>query len=207
MKSNLTEVVFILDRSGSMYDLTDETIGGFNAFVDKQKQDEGETLLTTVLFDDKYEILHNGVNIKNIAPMTTNEYWARGYTALYDAIGRTINDVGARLAATAESERPSHVIFVITTDGYENGSREFTQAKVREMIEHQTDKYNWEFLFLGANIDSRAVGTNIGIKATNTANFTASSVGVDSVFRSVDCAVSELKSVGTVPTTWSDSLR
>lgn len=120
INTNLTEIVFILDRSGSMMSLTNDTIGGFNSFVEKQKNEPGEALLTTILFDDQYEILHNGMNLRDVQPMTKDQYWARGMTAMYDAIGKTINEVGRRLSDTTEEQRPGKVIFVITTDGLEN---------------------------------------------------------------------------------------
>jgi len=129
MKNNLTEIVFILDRSGSMCSLVNDTIGGFNSFIEDQKQEDGEALLTTILFDDQYEILHNGVNIKTVKPMTTKEYSARGMTALLDAIGKTINTVGDRFNKLDEDNKPSKVIFVITTDGQENQSKEFKLKK------------------------------------------------------------------------------
>ena len=173
MKENLTEIVFILDRSGSMSSLTTDTIGGFNSFIDTQKQEDGEAILTTILFDDQYEILHNGVDIKTVKPLTSKEYSARGMTALLDAIGKTINTVGERLNKTNEDDKPSKVIFVITTDGQENSSKEFTQSKVKEMIEHQTNNYSWQFMFLGANIDAVSTAQSFGISGQFASNYTA----------------------------------
>lgn len=207
MNTNLTEIVFILDRSGSMMGLTDDTIGGFNSFVEKQKNEPGEALLTTVLFDDQYEILHNGMNLKEVQPMTRDQYWARGMTAMYDAIGKTINEVGHRLSETPEQYRPGKVIFVITTDGLENASREFTQAKVKEMIQHQTEKYSWDFIFLGANIDSVQQAKNIGISAEYAANYTATAQGTSSMYCAVDAAVSSHRHTGTISDSWADGLR
>lgn len=198
MKENLTEIVFLLDRSGSMYDLTSETIGGYNAFIDRQKSDPGEARLTTVLFDDEYEILHNGVNIKEVEPLTEKTYFVRGMTAMCDAIGKTINDVGRRLAETPEEERPSKVIFVITTDGYENASKEFTASAVKEMVKHQTDKYSWEFIFLGANIDAVAAGTAIGIKSDRSLNYTATAKGTSNLYSAVSASVSDYRVKGVV---------
>ena len=206
MNTNLTEIVFILDRSGSMMSLTDDTIGGFNAFIEKQKNEPGDALLTTILFDDQYEILHNGMNLKEVQPMTKDQYWARGMTAMYDAIGKTINEVGHRLSDIPEQYRPGKVIFVITTDGMENASREFTQAKVKEMIQHQTEKYSWEFIFLGANIDSVQQAKNIGISADFAADYCASVHGIDSMYCAVDAAVSSLRSTGTISACWADGL-
>lgn len=206
MNTNLTEIVFILDRSGSMMDLTEDTIGGFNSFVEKQKNEPGEALLTTILFDDQYDILHNGMNLKEVQPLTRDHYWARGMTAMYDAIGKAINEVGQRLSETPEQYRPGKVIFVITTDGMENASREFTQAKVKEMIQHQTEKYNWDFIFLGANIDSVQTAKNIGIRADYAADYVYNEIGVSSMYCAVDAAVSSARSTGTVSATWADAL-
>lgn len=203
---NLTEIVFILDRSGSMMPLTNDTIGGFNAFIEKQKNEPGEARLTTVLFDDQYEILHNGINIKNVEPMAKNQYWARGWTAMYDAIGKTINEVGSRLSDTPEDDRPGKVIFVITTDGMENASREFTQEMVKGMIQHQTEKYSWDFIFLGANIDSKQQAKNIGISEEYAANYTATAQGTRSMYFAADAAVSSHRHTGTIAACWADSL-
>ena len=162
MNRDLTEIIFLLDRSGSMAGLETDTIGGFNAFIEKQRQLEGETIVTAVLFDDRYEILWNGIDA-NKAILTDKEYYVRGSTALLDAVGKTILDVGYRLSKTSEETRPGKVIFVITTDGMENSSKEFTYEKVKELIKHQQEKYNWEFIFLGANIDAAKEAGNIGI--------------------------------------------
>jgi len=206
MKENLTEIVFILDRSGSMVNVVADTIGGYNAFIENQKKEPGEARLTTVLFDDKYEVIHDAVDLREVQPLTDAQYYARGTTALMDAIGRTINNVGERLAMTPESERPSKVIFVITTDGYENDSREFTRPKIKEMIEHQTNKYNWQFMFLGANIDATAEAQSIGISADYAANYEATSKGTTSLYCTMDTAVSTYRAVGEVNACWADSL-
>lgn len=206
MNTNLTEIVFILDRSGSMIGLEGDTICGFNAFIEKQKNEPGDALLTTILFDDQYEILHNGMNLKEVQPMTKDQYWARGTTAMYDAIGKTINDVGHRLSQTPEQYRPGKVIFVITTDGEENASREFNRSKVKEMIQHQTEKYSWEFIFLGANIDSVQQARSMGISADFAADYCASAQGTSSMYCAVDAAVSSLRSTGTISASWADGL-
>lgn len=190
MNQNLTEVIFVLDRSGSMGHLTDDTIGGFNSLIEKQKEDNnGEVKVTTVLFDDYYEMLHSCIDIKEIQPLTRKEYYARGTTAMLDAVGRTIDSIGERLAATPEEERPSQILFVITTDGYENASRKYSWEKVKSMIEHQRTKYNWNFIFLGANIDAEATGENLGIAKGFSKTYTASKVGTESVYRSVNNAL------------------
>ena len=195
MNTNRTEIIFLLDRSGSMGGLEGDTIGGFNSFIEKQIQHEGETILTAVLFDNMYEILWNGVNAQN-AKLTNNEYFVRGSTALLDAVGKTILDVGYRLSKTREDEKPGKVIFVITTDGLENASREFTYKKVKELIKHQQEKYNWEFIFLGANIDAEKEAGSIGISANNSYSFKASKAGVQDMYCMVSEAVSERRGRG-----------
>lgn len=209
MNQNLTEIVFILDRSGSMYSLEKETIGGFNSFVNQQRKEDGAAKLTTVLFDDRYEILHNGIDINEVPELTNKEYYSRGMTAMLDAIGKTINDVGDRLNKTEEAERLAKVIFVITTDGMENASTEFSKAQVKEMIERQQNEYSWQFLFLGANIDSVQEAGSLGINSNCTANYTASAVGTDSMYSAVSRGVSSYrKSVDNiVDKSWADEVK
>ncbi len=190
MNSNLTEIIFLLDRSGSMAGLESDTIGGFNAFVDRQKKLEGKTIVTTVLFDDQYEILWNGIDAEKIK-LTEDLYNVRGCTALLDAVGKTIIDVGYRLSQTNEENRPEKVIFVITTDGFENASREFTYKKVKELIKHQQEKYNWEFIFLGANIDAEKEADSLGISLENAYSFEASEKGVEIMYNMVSEAILE----------------
>ena len=198
MKENLTEIVFILDRSGSMMHLTADTIGGYNSMIEKQKQEPGEAKITTVLFDDNYEVLYDAVDIQNIEPMTTAQYYAHGCTALLDAVGRTINNVGARLNNTPEEERPSKVIVVITTDGYENSSHEFTRTQIKEMIEHQTNKYSWQFMFLGAEIDAVAEAESIGISGNWAVQTCATEIGTKSVYACLDSAITTLRGGGVM---------
>ncbi|MBM7619628.1 uncharacterized protein YegL [Bacillus tianshenii] len=190
MKNNLTEIIFLLDRSGSMSCLEQDTIGGFNTFIKKQCEHEGDTLLTTVLFDSQYEILWNGVDAKSVT-LKDKDYFVRGSTALLDAIGKTILDVGHRLANTKAEDRPNNVIFVITTDGEENSSREFTIAKVRDLIHHQQEKYSWEFIFMGANIDSEREAGNLGISKEMAYNFEATETGMAVMYDAVCEMVSE----------------
>lgn len=192
MNMNLTEIIFLLDRSGSMGGLENDTIGGFNSFIDKQIQLEGETIVTAVLFDDKYEILWNGVKADRVR-LTDQEYFVRGYTALLDAVGKTILDVGYRLARTREEERPGKVFFVIMTDGLENASREFTYIKVKELIRHQQEKYGWEFIFLGANIDVAKEARNLGIRQQNAHNYKATEDGIEQMYCIVHESVSKLR--------------
>jgi uncharacterized protein YegL len=193
MNKNLTEIIFLLDRSGSMAGLELDTIGGFNGFIKKQGQLEGETLVTTVLFDDEYEVLWNGI-AANQAILTEEEYYVRGSTALLDAVGKTILDVGYRFSKDSEELRPGKVIVVITTDGQENASKEFTYKKVKELIRHQQEKYNWEFIFIGANIDAAKEAESIGITMDNAYNFEASEKGVEKMYNIVSEAVMEKRS-------------
>ncbi|MEH7114130.1 vWA domain-containing protein [Neobacillus niacini] len=195
MNTNLTEIIFLLDRSGSMGGLESDTIGGFNAFIDKQRKLEGKTLVTTVLFDDQYEIIWNGVGAEKIK-LTDQEYYVRGCTALLDAVGKTILDVGYRLSKACEEERPGKVIFVITTDGFENASREFTYKKVKELIKHQQEKYNWEFIFLGANIDAEKEADSLGIDVSNAFSFEASKDGVECMYNLIAEEVVERRQAG-----------
>ncbi|MDR7074352.1 vWA domain-containing protein [Fictibacillus barbaricus] len=181
MNKNLTEIVFLLDRSGSMSGLEQDTIGGFNAFIEKQCELDGETLLTTVLFDNQYEILWNGIEAKK-AKLTDKDYYVRGTTALLDAVGKTILDVGYRLSNTNEEQKPGKVIFVITTDGMENASSEFNYEKVQQLIKHQQEKYSWEFIFMGANIDAIKEAESIGIQMDNAFNFEATEDGVEEMY-------------------------
>lgn len=190
MYRNCTEIIFLLDRSGSMGGLESDTIGGFNAFIEKQRNLEGETLVTTVLFDDRYEILWNGVDAKDVL-LTEKEYYVRGTTALLDAIGKTILDVGHRLARSRDEEGRRKVIFVITTDGLENASREFTREKIKYFIRHQQQKYDWEFIFLGANIDTVKEAGSLGIERHNAYNFEATEEGLKTMYCMVSEAVSE----------------
>lgn len=206
MNPNLTEIIFLLDRSGSMSHIADDTIGGYNSFIEKQKNEPGEARLTTVLFDDQYELLHDAVPLQDVQPLTRDTYFARGMTALMDAVGRTINSVGERLATTPEDERPSKVIFVITTDGLENYSREFDRQRVKNMIEHQTTKYSWQFMFLGANIDAAGEAESIGISRDYAANYAATDIGTDALFTTMSATVSDYRIKGAVDGAWASSL-
>ncbi|WP_240189764.1 vWA domain-containing protein [Bacillus sp. P14.5] len=192
MNKNLTEVVFLLDRSGSMAGLEIDTIGGFNGFVKRQAVMEGKAIITTVLFDDEYEVLWQGKPAETVK-LTEKEYYVRGCTAMLDAIGKTIAEVGHRLLKTPAGERPGKVIFAITTDGQENASREFSYEKINEMIRHQREIYNWEFIFMGANIDVAKEAENIGILAENAYDFDASEEGVEKMYSRMCEEVSEMR--------------
>lgn len=178
MKTNLTELVFILDRSGSMSGLESDTIGGFNSMLKKQQAEPGECRITTVLFDHYCEILHDRIDIKATSPITEKEYFVRGNTALLDAIGSTINKISSVRKNTAKKYRADKVLFVITTDGMENASREYGYDKIKAMIEHQKTKYSWEFLFLGANIDAVAVAHQFGVDKSRAQSFHNDSEGI-----------------------------
>ena len=171
MKANLTELVFILDRSGSMGGLESDTIGGFNFMLAKQQAEPGECVITTVLFDNLVEALHERIDIKAVSPITSKEYFVRGSTALLDAIGSTINKIGNVQKNTAEDYRAAKVLFVITTDGLENASHEFTYDKIKSLIQRQKEQYNWEFIFLGANIDAIEVAGRFGVDHTRAQSF------------------------------------
>ncbi len=164
MNSNLTELVFILDRSGSMAGLESDTIGGFNAMLEKQKREEGEAYLSAVLFSNNSTVLYDRVNIKKVEPMTERQYFVGGCTALLDAIGDTVHHIGNVHKYARREDRPAKTLFVITTDGMENASRRYTYDEVRRMIERQRDRYGWEFLFLGANMDAVSTARHFGIR-------------------------------------------
>lgn len=198
MKKNLTEIVFILDRSGSMAGLEDDTIGGFNAMIEKQKLEQGEALVSTVLFDNDSEVIHDRVDIQRIKPMTRNEYYVRGCTALLDAVGGAIHHIGNVHKYAREEDRPVKTLFVITTDGMENASRKYSYEKLKAMIERQKSKYGWEFLFLGANIDAAKEAARFGIGADRAANYHADSEGTNVIYETVSEAITQVR-CGAVP--------
>ena len=179
MKENLTELVFIVDRSGSMTGIADDVIGGFNSFLEDQKKVEGqEANVTVALFDNEYSLLYDNININEVEKLDRYKYQPRGMTALLDAIGRTVTSVGIRLANQPEEDRPSKVMVVIITDGYENSSLEYHAAGIKEMIKEQEEVYSWDFIFVAANMDVVTVGNDYGIVANKTMNFGATSKGV-----------------------------
>lgn len=187
---NLTEIVAILDRSGSMHSLTKATIGGFNSFLAEQKKNGGKARLTLAQFDDKYQIDYDGVDIQSVKDLNEETYIPRGNTALFDAVGKTIVTVGERLSKLKEEERPGQVIFLIITDGQENASREFkVAAKISEMVKHQTDKYNWTFTFLGGGDSAFSQATSLGIHTNNAYNYSANAIGTNNVYLSVSNGV------------------
>jgi len=193
MRKNLTELVFILDRSGSMAGLEDDTIGGFNAMIEKQKGEPGEAVVSTVLFDNESVVIHDRVDLQKITPMTRREYYVRGCTALLDAVGGAIHHIGNVHKYAREEDRPEKTLFVITTDGMENASRRYTYRRVREMIEHEKEKYGWEFLFLGANIDAAKEAARFGIHADRAANYHADSQGTGVIYETVNDAIHQMR--------------
>ena len=196
MKQNLTEIVFILDRSGSMAGLESDTIGGFNAMIAKQKREEGEALISTVLFDDESKVIHDRVDIREIKPMNSKDYCVGGCTALLDAVGKAIHHIGNVHKYAREEDRPARTLFVITTDGMENASREYTYSKVKNMIQNRKETCGWEFVFLGANIDAAAEAARFGIDADRAADYHADTLGTASVYEAMNeaiCAVCACK--------------
>ncbi len=198
MKKGLTELVFIIDRSGSMSGLESDTIGGFNAMLKEQQAVEGEAVVTTVLFDDKYEILHDRINIQAVAPLTNADYTVRGSTALLDAIGITLHKIRKVQRNTSEEFRAEKVMFIIITDGQENASRHYTAEMIRERIEHQKKKYGWEFIFFGANMDAIAEAGKIGINADRARNYSADSVGTQSAYSAMSAMSSAFRTGGAI---------
>lgn len=206
IKNGITELVFILDRSGSMSGLESDTIGGFNAMIEKQKKEEGECYVSTVLFDNISEVLHDRVKLSEIKPMTDEEYTVRGCTALVDAIGGAIHHIGNVHKYARPEDVPEHTVFVITTDGMENASRNYSSDKVKQMIERQKEKYGWEFLFIGANIDAVETASQYGIGSDRAVNYNADKVGTDILYKSVSAVVSNVRCSRPIGAKWSDEL-
>ena len=202
MKKNLTELVFILDRSGSMAGLEGDTIGGFNAMIEKQKSEPGEALVSTVLFDHESEVIHDRVDIQRIEPMTRNEYYVRGCTALLDAVGGAIHHIGNVHKYAREEDRPEKTLFVITTDGMENASRKYSYDRLKTMIRRQQEKYGWEFIFLGANIDAAKEAARFGISEDRAANYHADSKGTAVVYEAVSDAVCSVRASKPMSADW-----
>ena len=193
MKKNLTELVFILDRSGSMAGLEEDTIGGFNAMLEKQKREPGEAIVSTVLFDNASEVIHDRVDVQKIAPLTRDTYFVRGCTALLDAVGGAIHHIGNVHKYAREEDRPEKTLFVITTDGMENASRRYTYDRLKSMISRQKEKYGWEFLFLGANIDAAGEAARFGIDADRAANYHADSKGTGVIYEAVSETICHMR--------------
>lgn len=193
MRKGLTEVVFILDRSGSMSGLESDTIGGFNSMIEKQRKEEGEAFISTVLFDDQTEVLYDRVPVDKVEPMNDRQYYVRGCTALLDAIGGAIHHISNVHKYAREEDRPEKTLFVITTDGMENSSRIYDYKKVKKMVEIEKDKYGWEFLFLGANIDAIEVAGRFGIGADRAINYECDSEGTALNYKVLSDTVSAVR--------------
>lgn len=192
MRKGLTEVVFILDRSGSMSGLEADTIGGFNSMIEKQKKEEGEAFISTVLFDDRTEVIYDRVDVNKIEPMTDNQYYVRGCTALLDAIGGAVHHISNVHKYAREEDRPEKTLFIITTDGMENASRQYSYDKVKEMIEKKKEN-GWEFLFLGANIDAIEVAGKFGISADRAINYECDHEGTRLNYQVLGNAISAVR--------------
>ena len=204
MRKELTELVFILDRSGSMAGLEGDTIGGFNAMLEKQKKEKGECNITTVLFDHNYELLHDRIDIRGVSPVTAKEYFVGGSTALIDAIGRTVHKISNIQKNTAEEFRAGKVMFVIITDGEENSSVEYNADAVKRQIEEQKEKHGWEFVFLGANIDAVSTAGKLGINPNRSVDYLADGEGTSLSFRVMSEAVSEYRQCESPAPSFSD---
>lgn len=207
MKKNLTELVFILDKSGSMSGLENDTIGGFNSMLEQQKKVGGQCIITTVLFDNRYELLHDRMDLRAIRPITRREYSVGGSTALLDAMGKTIHKIATAQKNTAEDYRAEKVMFVIITDGEENASRYYSSAQVKDMIRRQKERYGWEFIFLGANIDAVETAGRFGINADRAVDYVADSKGTQLNYRMMSESVAAFRQCGVIPDSCLDQIR
>lgn len=206
MKKGLTELVFIIDRSGSMCGLESDTIGGFNAMLKEQQAVEGEAFVTTVLFDDKYELLHDRIDIKALTPLTDKDYTVRGTTALLDAVGKTIHKIRKVQKSTTEDYRAEKVMFIILTDGQENASREYSADRIKKRIGHQKEKYGWEFIFIGANMDAVAEAGKLGIAADRAQNYSADGNGTSVAYTAMTFASTAFRN-GKGLGDWANSIK
>ena len=202
MNNNLTEIVFILDRSGSMAGLEDDTIGGFNAMVEKQKKELGDALLSAVLFSDGCQVLYDRADIQKVEPMTEQQYRVGGCTALLDAIGGAVHHIGNVHKYAREEDRPGKTIFVITTDGMENASRSYTYDEVQRMVKHEQEKYGWEFLFLGANMDAISAARSFGIRADRAVRYRRDRAGTELNYQVVSETVSRVRRCESIDADW-----
>ena len=205
-KNNITELVFILDRSGSMSGLEGDTIGGFNAMIQKQKKEEGEAYVSTILFDNVSEVLHDRIKLKDVPQMTDEDYTVRGCTALIDAIGGAIHHIGNIHKYARKEDVPAHTMFVITTDGQENASQRYGSDEVKKMIERQKKKYGWEFLFIGANIDAVETAARFGINSNRAVNYNADSAGTQVLYQTLSAPISAMRSDRAIADDWSQNI-
>ena len=206
MKNNITELVFILDKSGSMSGLESDTIGGFNAMIEKQKKVDGKCYVSTVLFSNEAEVIHDRVDISEVGPLTEKEYYVDGCTALLDALGGAIHHIGNVHKYARPEDVPEHTIFVITTDGMENASRRYTDRKVKEMIKKEEEKYGWEFLFLAANIDAVETAERYGIRRERAANYRATKDGTGMMYACMNTAVESIRCADELSADWAKDL-
>ena len=197
MKKGFTVIACVLDRSGSMRQVAEDSIGGFNTFLEDQKKLDGEAKVSVVLFDHEYEVLHDFVDLKDVPTLDSETYVPRGMTALLDAVGRTVDDIGDKLKKMKEKDRPENVVFVILTDGYENQSVEYKVEQIKNMIDHQQDKYNWSFVFLGANQDAFSAATSFGIKDQFVSNYTGDSMGTKHAYGAMSASVGAIRCCAT----------
>lgn len=205
-KNGITELVFILDRSGSMSGLEKDTIGGFNSMIEKQKKQEGECYISTVLFDNESEVIHDRVKLSEIKPMTEDDYYVRGCTALIDAIGGAIHHIGNVHKYARPEDVPEHTMFIITTDGMENASRRYTSDRVKAMIERQKEKYGWEFLFIGANIDAVETAAQYGINPDRAVNYNADEKGTKILYATVSESICQMRANAPLQANWSEEV-
>ncbi|MBQ7922601.1 MAG: VWA domain-containing protein [Clostridia bacterium] len=206
MKNNITELVFILDKSGSMAGFEADTIGGFNAMIEKQKKLDGKVYVSTVLFSNRSEVLHDRADISEICPMTEDDYQVGGGTALLDAIGGAVHHIGNIHKYARPEDVPENTMFVITTDGMENASHQYSSRKIKDMIRRQEEKYGWEFLFVAANIDAVETAEHIGIRRERAANYKQSPKGTAVMFEAVEHAVASIRCCSAVDENWADKL-
>lgn len=206
MKKNLTELVFILDKSGSMASLEQDTIGGFNAMIEKQKKLDGECVVSCVLFDNGQKVIYDRVPLSEVRPMTEEDYTAGGCTALVDALGKSVKYIGNIHKHLREEDVPEHTVFVITTDGMENASREYSSEKVKKMVSKKTEKNGWEFLYLAANIDAVETGAAVGIKAGRAANYKCDGKGTGMLYEAVGNAIAGMRCCSAVADDWAEEL-
>ena len=206
MNNNITELVFLIDRSGSMSGLEKDTVGGFNSMIEKQKKQDGKCFVSTVLFDHETEVLHDRLPLDRIGKMTENEYFTRGSTALLDALGGAIRHIGNIHKYARNEDVPEHTMFIITTDGMENSSHQYTAERIKAMIERQKSEYGWEFLFIGANIDAVTTAAKYGISEDRAVNYNADAAGTQIVYEAIEATVGAVRSGKKLSSRWSKSI-
>ena len=204
--NGITELIFILDRSGSMSGLEKDTIGGFNSMIEKQKKQDGECYVSTVLFDNESEVIHDRIKLSEIRPMTEDDYYVRGCTALIDAIGGAIHHIGNIHKYARPEDVPEHTMFIITTDGMENASHRYTSDRVKCMIERQKEKYSWEFLFIGANIDAVETAAQYGIGSDRAVNYNADEKGTKILYATVSESICQMRANAPLQSDWSKEI-